>query len=125
MAELDFERRLERLFADIPELPDAQGFTEGVERRLNRGWLARRWLIGVAGVVGGLIGASQLIMSNFLERMESASEGSAAVVSVSLNQIIPRLGWLAGAPSSAVVWAAVALAVVAMGFVVSRVLEEI
>ena len=102
MAELDFERRLERLFADAPELPDARGFTEGVERRLNRGWMARRWLIGVAGVVGGLIGASQLIMSNFLERMESASEGSGAVI-----------------------WAAVALAVVAMGFVVSRVLEEI
>ena len=125
MAELDFERRLERLFADAPELPDARGFTEGVERRLNRGWMARRWLIGVAGVVGGLIGASQLIMSNFLERMESASEGSAAVVSVSLNQIIPRLGLLASAPSGAVIWAAVALAVVAMGFVVSRVLEEI
>ena len=37
MAELDFERRLERLFADLPELPDAAAFAERVERRLDAG----------------------------------------------------------------------------------------
>src|SRR4051794_41817855 len=52
MAE-DFERRLERLFAEHPELPDAGGFAERVERRLDAGWTARRWLIGSGGGVGG------------------------------------------------------------------------
>jgi hypothetical protein len=56
MAEVDFERRLERLFAEGPELADAGAFAERVERRLDAGWTARRWLIGAAGVVGGVIG---------------------------------------------------------------------
>jgi len=30
MAELDFERRLERLFSDAPELPDATAFAERI-----------------------------------------------------------------------------------------------
>jgi hypothetical protein len=40
MAEIDFERRLERLFADAPELPDASAFATRIEGRLNRGWTA-------------------------------------------------------------------------------------
>src|ERR1700749_938961 len=74
MAELDFERRLERLFAEPPELPDAASFAERVERRLDRGWTARRGLIGAAGVVGGVIGASQLMVSNVFQRVETASD---------------------------------------------------
>ena len=38
MAEVDFERRLERLFAEGPDLPDAGAFADRIERRLNRGW---------------------------------------------------------------------------------------
>jgi len=125
MVELDFERRLERLFADAPELPDAGAFADRVGRRLDRGWNARRWLIGVAGVVGGLVGASQLIMSNLLARMESASHDSAHLVSVGFDRVAPRLEWFAMAPTGGAVWIAVALAVVAMGFVLSRVIEEI
>ena len=49
MAEADFERRLERLFGEAPDLADSQAFAERIERRLDRGWTARRWLIGVAG----------------------------------------------------------------------------
>ena len=43
MAEADFERRLERLFGEAPELPDSQAFAERIEQRLNRGWTAL-WL---------------------------------------------------------------------------------
>ena len=124
MAEMDFERRLERLFGQAPELSDARAFAERVERRLDRSWTTRRWLIGTAGVVGGVIGASQLLMFNVLGRVESASEGSAKLVSVGLNQLAPQLEWLATSSSGGVVWA-LALAVVAMGFVLSRVIEEI
>ena len=66
MAELEFERRLERLFMDSPELADAGAFAERVERRLDAGWTARRWLIGASGVVGGSIGAYQLMVSGTL-----------------------------------------------------------
>lgn len=124
MAEIDFERRLERLFADAPELPDAGGFAERVERRLNVGWATRRWLIGAAGVVGGVVGVSQLMLANVLGRMESLSEDSERVLA-GLNRAVPQLEWFATAPVGAVVWPAVGLAIVATGFVLSRVIEEI
>ncbi|WP_297694892.1 hypothetical protein [Phenylobacterium sp.] len=125
MAEVDFERRLERLFADAPELPDAAAFAGRVERRLNTGWTARRWLIGAAGVGGGIIGASQIVMSNLVQRVESAGD-SAKVLSAGLTQITPRAEWLTSLYSGgAVVWIASALAIVAMGFALSRVIEEL
>ena len=86
MVEADFERRLERLFAECPELPDAGPFADRVERRLDAGWTARRWIIGAAGVVGGVIGASQLMVSNLFQRVESAGD-SARLLSTSLNHI--------------------------------------
>src|SRR3989344_3087380 len=83
MAELDFERRLERLFADAPELPNAPLFTQRIEQRLIRGWTARRWLLGASGMAGGVIGGSQLVMSNVFQQVESA-EQSARVISQGL-----------------------------------------
>jgi hypothetical protein len=124
MAEVDFERRLERLFMAAPDLPDSSAFAERVDGRLNRGWTARRWLIGAAGLLGGIIGASQLFMSNILQRVESA-EGSARLISSGVSQLAPKAEWLSSLSSGGVVvWVAVALAVVMMGFVLSRVIEE-
>lgn len=125
MVEIEFERRLERLFAESPELPDAGTFAHRVERRLDAGWTARRWLIGAAGVVGGIIGASQLMMSNLFERVETAGD-SARVLSTSINHISTGTDWMAAVSSGgAVVWAAAAMAVVMMGFVLTRVIGEI
>jgi hypothetical protein len=125
MAELDFERRLERLFMDVPELPDAAAFAERVERRLATGWAARRWLIGAAGVAGGVIGASQLIMSNLFQRVESAGS-SARALQASIAHVAPRAEWVSGfASGGVVVWVASALAIVAMGFALTRVIEEL
>ena len=125
MAEVDFERRLERLFAEGPELPDARAFAERVERRLDAGWTARRWLIGAAGLVGGVVGASQLMVSNLFQRMETAGD-SARVLSSGLSQIAPRQEWLSALSSGGgVVWIASGLAILAMGFVLTRVIEEI
>ena len=45
MAELDFERTLEGLFAEPPAVLGAEDFVRGVEARLERGWTMRRWLI--------------------------------------------------------------------------------
>ena len=49
MAELDFERRLERLFGEAAPQADAEAFAERVQRRLARRWTVRRGLIGAAG----------------------------------------------------------------------------
>ncbi|MDB5419666.1 MAG: hypothetical protein JWP50_3085 [Phenylobacterium sp.] len=125
MAEIEFERRLERLFAEAPDLPDAGPFADRVERRLNTGWTARRWLIGAAGGAGGVIGASQLIMSNLFQRAEAAGD-SAKVLQAGLTQIAPRADWVSGfASGGVVVWVASALAIVAMGFALTRVIEEL
>jgi hypothetical protein len=125
MVELDFERRLERLFASHPELPDAGSFAERVERRLDAGWTARRWLIGAAGVVGGVIGASQLMLSNVFERVETAGD-SARLLTSSLNHISTGTDWVAALSSGGTaVWVAAGLAVIMMGFVLTRVIGEI
>ena len=128
MVELDFERRLERLFAESPELPDASAFAERVERRLDAGWTARRWLIGAAGVVGGVIGASQLVMSNVVQRVETASDSARLLTSsfAGLNHLSSGADWVAAVSSGGgVVWIAAGLAVVMMGFVLTRVIGEI
>src|SRR5258708_17815228 len=92
--EIEFERRLERLFAEAPELPDAGAFAARVERRLDAGWTARRWLIGAAGVVGGVIGASQLMLSNVFQRVETAGD-SARLLSSSINHLSTGADWVA------------------------------
>ena len=126
MAELDFDRSLERLFADPPYFNDAEAFAQRVEGKLNRGWNMRRWLIGCAGVVGGLVGVSQLIMSSVLERVETVSHGSTKAIEAGIAQVRPSFDLLSLVQSDwAVVWVASALAVVAMGFVLTRVIEEI
>ena len=125
MAEADFERRLERLFAEAPELPDAGAFAERVERRMNTGWTARRWLIGFAGVAGGLIGASQLIMSDLFQRVQNAGD-SARVIKAGFTEVAPKAEWLSGfASGGMVVWVASGLAIIAMGFALTRVIEEL
>lgn len=124
MAEIDFERRLERLFAEIPDFADAQAFADRIERRLNRGWTARRWLIGAAGLTGGVIGGSQLVLSNLVQQVQSA-EQSARVVSQGLARVTPSSEVVSALSGGYGVWAVVGLAVLAMGFVVSRVIEEI
>lgn len=125
MAELDFERRLERLFSESPELADAGPFAERVERRLNAGWTARRWLIGAAGVVGGVIGASQLMLSNVFQRVETAGD-SARLLTSSFNHVSAGGDWVAALSNGGtVVWVAAGLAVLMMGFVLTRVIGEI
>lgn len=124
MAEIDFERRLERLFAEVPDFADAQAFADRIERRLDRGWTARRWLIGAAGMAGGVIGASQLVMSNLVQQVQSA-EQSARVLGQGISRVTPSSDMVSALSGGYDVWWAVGLAVVAMGFVVSRVIEEI
>jgi hypothetical protein len=124
MAEPDFERRLERLFAEPPRLAGEEVFAQEIARRLDRGWMLRRWLVGAAGVAGGLIGATQLVYSGVFSRL-GAAEASARAVTRSIGRA-HSIDWLALLPADGgVVWTALGLAVVLTGFVVLRVIEEI
>ena len=126
MVEVDFERRLERLFADAPAFPDSEPFATRVERRLDRGWATRRVLIGVAGVAGGVIGASQLVLSNFAEDLQSAAEGPARLLSAGVSEVAAQSDWLnALSGAGNVVWLAAGLAGLAIAFVITRMIEEI
>jgi len=124
MAEIDFERRLERLFSDAPELPDAAAFAQRVERKLDRGWTARRWLLGAAGLAGGVIGASQLVVSNVFAQVESA-EQSARALGQGIARVTPTTDMVSALSGGYGLWIAVGVAVLTMGFVLARVIEEI
>ena len=125
MAEIDFERRLERMFGEAPAFPDDAAFAARVESRLDRGWNLRRGLIGIAGLAGGVVGGSQLILSNFVQQVEEASAGSSRIFQAGIAQARPGLDLFAMVQSDwTMVWVASALAVVALGFVLTRVMEE-
>lgn len=126
MAELEFERSLERLFAQPASFPDEVEFARRIEARLDQGWNLRRWLIGAAGVSGGIVGASQLIMSNFVHRVEDVSNGSSKLIEASVSQLKPGISLLGLVSTDwIIIWIASGLAIVATGFVLTRVIEEI
>lgn len=123
MAEIDFERRLERMFAEAPVAPDENAFAARVEGRLDRGWAARRAMIWVAGVAGGTIGATQLLMSNLrpsLERLEI----SAPRELVNLREAAGAAEWMTPLVGGETLWLMAALAATAIGLALTRVIEE-
>src|ERR1700722_12434491 len=89
MAELEFEARLDRLFAQAPNFPDAAIFALKVDHRLERGWTVRRTLIGGLGLIGGLFGVAQVVSSGVLGRAEMLSAQSSKLLSQNLHQFIP------------------------------------
>jgi hypothetical protein len=64
-------------------------------------------------------------VSNVYQRVESA-ESSVRLLSSGLSEMKPRAEWLSSlSAGGGVVWIAVGLAVLMMGFVLTRVIEEI
>src|SRR5579859_6362778 len=80
MSDKTFEMDLERRFAASPILPDTDAFAMRVTARLERGWTFRRMLIGGLGVVGGLIGAGQVLGSGLVSRVETITAQSDALM---------------------------------------------
>lgn len=126
MAEADFELQIERMFAQPPSMPDAAAFARDVEVRLNRGWSLRRLMIGAAGGIGGVIGVMQLVQSGLLNHgalarpmaeIENFGKGSSSLWKAATNaSAIPLNG--------EVLWLAAALGVMALGFAITRAVEE-
>ena len=61
----EFDPAIERLFARSPAMPDAPLFTATVEERLQKGSRIRFVVLGLAGVVGGVVAAREMLTVNF------------------------------------------------------------
>lgn len=128
MADLEFEARLERLFAQPPAMADNEAFARRVEDRLNRGWGLRQLLIWVIGLGGGILGATQLITSGALVQFERVSESDVGAATQTIQN-----AWRSGVVSAdamsmpfsgEVIWMAAALGAIALAFAVTRAVEE-
>ncbi len=121
-----FEFKLERMFAEPPPRPDGDLFTARVLERLDRGWTARRLLIGAMGAMGGLIGAGQILGTSAIRELSAFNAQSDAFINQHLPSAVAGFTGAAGLPSGAqALWMAAALALVAAGFGVARLIREI
>jgi hypothetical protein len=126
MADLDFETRLERMFAQPPAFADADAFARRVENRLDRSWTVRRWAIGAAGLVGGLVATGQVVGSNLSERMQGFGAETMADLTAGARGFAPELKALSLMPvGTEVLWMGAALAIMALALVATRMLEEL
>ena len=130
MSDKFFERDLERQFAAMPILPDAEAFAMRVTARLDRGWTFRRMLIGGLGVVGGLIGAGQLLGSGLVSRLETIGAQSdtlvkSGVASLPAARSLTTLISLGSTMDGEVLWMSAGLGALAVGLFVTRAIREL
>lgn len=126
MAEPDFEAQLTRLFAEPPSFQDAALFNAEVVAKLDRGWTMRRLFIGGAGTMAGLFGAFQILSTRFSSEVAQLSRNGGHSLEAEYNAGVAKLNSVLTTPASAeAVWLAAALAVVALAFAVTRVVEEL
>lgn len=125
MAELDFEMKLDRMFNEPPPMADAEAFARLVELRLDRGWNLRQVVMGVAGLVAGLVGVSQLLGSRLLFDATEATQRNSAAFTSSLNGLMRTGENLSALPfGGEALWLAAALGAMALAFAVTRAVEE-
>jgi hypothetical protein len=126
VAETSFEFRLERLFAEAPPAQDADLFTLRVLEKLDRGWTARRLLIGAMGAAGGFIGAFELLGSGALGQLNAmAGHANAYLTEHVASQLSGPLAPAGIYVDAEAIWLAGALVVVAAGFGLARLVREI
>jgi hypothetical protein len=120
-----FEFRLERMFSEAPAMPDADLFVARVLARADRGWTARRLLIGVMGAAGGLIGAGQFVGSGALGALAALGTQSSAYITNHLNEELAGLLPSGVGVDGQVILTAAVLALIAAGFGLARLIREI
>jgi hypothetical protein len=126
MADRTFEMELDRLFGEHPAFPDADLFALKVETSLDRGWTFRRLLIGGLGLAGGVVGAVQLLGYGVAPRLNDLAAHYAPSVQVkwtdvAISHVLP--GGLE--VNGEILWMSAAMAIVAVGFALTRVIREI
>jgi hypothetical protein len=130
MSDKTFEMDLERQFAASPILPDADVFALRVTSRLDRGWTFRQLLIGGLGVIGGLIGAGQLLGSGLVARLETLSAQSDTLLKSGIATLPAARGLstvlsVGSGLDGQVLWMSAALGVVAVGLFITRAIREL
>jgi hypothetical protein len=130
VSDKSFEIDLERQFAAAPILPDADLFAGLVTARLNRGWTFRQVLIGGLGLVGGLIGAEQVLASGLVSRLETISAQSDTLMKSGIASLPAARGLTAvfsmgSGMDSQVLWMSAALGLLAVGLFVTRAIREL
>lgn len=126
MAELDFEMRLDRMFAEPPAFGDSEDFARRVETRLDRGWNVRTLAIGAAGVAGGVIGVGQMISSNLLGKAEAVSVSQSQALGGGLGNLVRAGSSLGELPiGGEALWMAAGLAILALAFGITRAMDNI
>jgi hypothetical protein len=126
MAEPDFEAQLSRMFAEAPSFPDTALFNAQMEAKLDRGWAMRRMFIVGAGTVAGLFAAVQILSSRFSSEISQLSRNSGHNLQSEIDMGVAKFNSVLTTPASAeALWLAAGLAVVALAFAVTRVVEEL
>ncbi len=125
MAEPDFEAQLTRLYNEPPAFPDAELFTAQIAASLDRGWALRRVLIGGAGIVAGLIAAVQLVTTRFSAELQALSRDGTQDLNADIDLALNKFNQVVATPASVeALWLAAGLALLALGFAVTRAMEE-
>ncbi|MDR7114328.1 hypothetical protein [Caulobacter sp. BE254] len=125
MADLDFETQLTRLYGQAPAFRDAELFAERVTQKLDRGWALRRVLIGATGVVAGVAAAVQLVGARFTNEFSEMSKEGADQLTLGVDKLTHRYDQLFTLGGSETLWVGVALAVLALAFAVTRLVDEV
>jgi len=125
MAEPDFEAQLTRLYSETPSFPDAELFAAQVGASLDRGWAMRRVLIGGAGVLAGLIAAFQIVTTRFSAELQTLSHNGTRDLNADIDMAMSKLTQITSTPASVeALWLAAGLALLALGFAVTRMMED-
>lgn len=120
MSDHDFERRLERMFAQPPRLSDGDEFATRMEARLERGWGVRRILVGAAGALGGVIAASQMVNAELVRRLETLSVPMPTVPEFRIPESWTASGVESAAMNGEVAWLTAAMLGLAVAFAATR-----
>jgi hypothetical protein len=117
---------LDRLFGEQPAFADSDLFAHRVESNLERGWAFRRLLIGSLGLAGGLFGAVQLLGSGVTQRLSTLIAQTAPTVQVNWTDVAVSHLLPGGLEvNGEILWMSAALAIVAVGFAVTRAIRDI
>jgi hypothetical protein len=129
MVDRSFEADLERRFADVEPMADAEVFAQRVTAAVDRGWGFRRVLIGTLGLAGGLIGLAQVLRSGLFDRAQALGGPIHALLASAASRLhLPRglddLFSSGASMDAEVLWMSGGLAILALGLFVTRSLRS-
>ncbi len=122
----DFERRLQRAFAEAPAYPDEQLFAARVQTRLDQGEAVRRSVIAIVGSFGALIAVAQLLSAGLGTRASQLSAGAGEAARIGWGALTrDASGLMAAAPlGGELAWTVAALGGTALALVASRFIDD-